>query len=159
MVAVMDDCDQCEEINIEGDCVWGVFATPYLIHINETFNCAVKLNTVMKLVNKRLGIKGIESLNYGIGISYGRALMIKAGYYGSGLNEIVYMGDVVNRASKLCSKSDAQFDQAITCSDSFYSNLNEENKNLLHNPNLFFGDYYQGNVINTAYNEWIDQYG
>jgi class 3 adenylate cyclase len=37
----------------------------------------------------------------GIGMSYGRALMIKAGFNGSGINDVVYMGDVVNRASKL----------------------------------------------------------
>lgn len=37
----------------------------------------------------------------GIGLAYGRALMIKAGYKGSTINEVVWMGDVVNEASKL----------------------------------------------------------
>jgi hypothetical protein len=34
----------------------------------------------------------------------GRALMIKAGYSGSGIADIVYMGDVVNAAAKLAAQ-------------------------------------------------------
>ena len=35
--------------------------------------------------------------------------MIKAGYSGSGINDIVYMGDVVNRAAHLAHKAGQDF--------------------------------------------------
>lgn len=40
-------------------------------------------------------------LRVGIGLADGRALMIKAGFSGSGIHDVVYMGQVVNPAAKL----------------------------------------------------------
>ena len=35
--AVMNSWDQCKEVNINGDCVWGVFETPYKSDIDNVF--------------------------------------------------------------------------------------------------------------------------
>lgn len=40
-------------------------------------------------------------IEIGIGMPWGRALMIKAGYSGSKFNDAVYMGGAVNEAAKL----------------------------------------------------------
>lgn len=59
---------------------------------------------MINVLNYELGKRGIGPISVGIGVDYGRALMITAGYSGSGINDVVYMGDVVNRAAKLASK-------------------------------------------------------
>ena len=64
----------------------------------------------------------------GQGLSYGRALMIKAGYNGSGINDVVYMGDVVNAAAKLAARGSVRtWTPAIMADRDFAQNLNEEN--------------------------------
>lgn len=50
-------------------------------------------------------------------------LMILAGYKGSGLNDVIYMGGVVNNASKLCSKASKGFINEIVVSKSVYDDL------------------------------------
>ena len=55
---------------------------------------------MVKILNYKLGKKGYSTISVGIGIDYGRALMVKAGYSGSGLNDVIWMGDVVNSAWK-----------------------------------------------------------
>ena len=102
-IAVMRDHLEVRHINIEGDCVWGVFSTPYQNQINQAFVTAFYLASLVDILNWRLEKKGYSQISVGIGCSYGDALMIKAGYNGSGVNDIVYMGDVVNESAKLCS--------------------------------------------------------
>jgi hypothetical protein len=75
--------------------------------------------------------------------------MIKAGYEGSAINEVVWMGDVVNEAAKLCAGAGrGLFPNTIMVSGVFYSNLNDDNKQLLQFNST--NGCYQGNVISTA---------
>jgi hypothetical protein len=60
----------------------------------------------------------------GIGLAYGRALMIKAGYNGSGI------ADVVNAAAKLAAQGcNGYFVPPIMIDDQFASDLNETTPN------------------------------
>ena len=90
----------------------------------------------------------------GIGLAFGRILMIKAGYSGSGLNDVVWMGDVVNDSSKLCSYGNKTWrDREMMVSSDFQCNLNDHNKALLEwNSNR---SCYHGNVINIAMDKWL----
>jgi len=45
---------------------------------------------------KRWGAN-FKEIQAGIGVALGIALVIKAGFSGSGINDLIYMGDVVNR--------------------------------------------------------------
>ncbi|MGG2110254.1 hypothetical protein ABFY60_07000 [Lysinibacillus pakistanensis] len=45
---------------------------------------------------KRWGVN-FKDIQAGIGVALGRALVIKAGFSGSGINDLIYMVDVVNR--------------------------------------------------------------
>ena len=86
-------------------------------------------------------------------MSWGRALMIKAGYAGSGLNEVIYMGDVVNLAARLASYGNKTWmDRTLMVSSVFHHNLNDHNKGLLSWSSS--RSCYEGNVINTAMNDW-----
>jgi class 3 adenylate cyclase len=79
--------------------------------------------------------------------------MIKAGYAGSGINEIVYMGDVVNAAAKLAAEANSGYsDELLFVSDGFRFNLNDHNKGLLTWNAA--RNCWHGNVINTAMDQW-----
>ena len=103
--ALMNASDQCKEININGDCVWGVFETPYKSQVDSVFSIAAQLNSLIEILNYKLEKKGYSTISVGIGMDYGRALMVKAGYFGSGLNDVIWMGDVVNSACHLANKA------------------------------------------------------
>ncbi|USE34582.1 hypothetical protein [Endozoicomonas sp. SCSIO W0465] len=100
------------------------------------------------MMNWRFQKKGYASIDVGIGIDYGRALMIKAGYNGSGINDVVWMGDVVNQASALCSKGNKDSNKEIQISPVIYQNLKKENQDLFYS--VLFGDRYEGNLVNVT---------
>lgn len=101
-VAVINADPNCREVFINGDCVSGVLNTPYAGDVNRAFDTAASLHSVTKMLNWRLEQKGYTQIKCGIGLAYGRALMLKAGYRGSSINDVIWMGDVVNEASNLC---------------------------------------------------------
>ena len=159
MVAVFAGYEKVREVNIVGDCVWAVYNTPYQDDINSVFARAFVANSMVDILNKELEKRGITTIKVGIGMSYGRALMIKAGYEGSGMNDVVYMGDVVNAAAKLAAQGNKTWsDRTLMVSDVFKGNLNDENQALL-SWNSTRGCWH-GNVIATAIEEWAnEQYG
>ena len=53
-VAIMNAETNCKEININGDCVWGVFDTPYKSDIDNVISVAARLNSMIKILNYKL---------------------------------------------------------------------------------------------------------
>ena len=53
LVALLNGCDICREVNIHGDCVWGVFNTPYQNDINEdrSYKSTLISNTIYGNLN------------------------------------------------------------------------------------------------------------
>lgn len=154
VIAIINGNAQCSEINVQGDCVWAIFNSPYQNNINEVFLTAFSISSIVDVLNCKLKKRKIDPISIGIGIDYGRALMIKAGYSGSGLNEVVWMGDVVNSASNLCSYGNKSYsDYEIMVSSVIFDNLNEHNQSLLSwNSSR---SCYHGNVINSQMNTWV----
>jgi class 3 adenylate cyclase len=156
MVAVMNNSIWCKEVNIVGDCVSGIFDTPSSTDIDAVFGTAASLSSIIDALNSRLNRFNISTIEVGIGIDYGRALMIKAGYKGSGINDVVWMGDVVNKASHLSGLGSKTFIPAyqywqekygrIVVSPTIYNNLNDHNRGLLK----FNNNVYHGNIVNTV---------
>lgn len=153
MVAILNSDIFAREVNIVGDCVWGVYITPLTQHIDDTFHLAFEANSLMKTLNYKMAQRGYTTpLSAGIGLAYGRALMIKAGYNGSGINDVVYMGDVVNRAAHLAAEGNRGSRPALMVDDVFYNNLNDHNQGLLKwNATL---RCWAGDVIHTGMDEW-----
>lgn len=154
--AIMNSESICKEINIHGDCVWGVFDTPQKPDVDTVFNIAAKLNSMIKILNYKLQKKGYSMISVGIGIDYGRALMVKSGYYGSGLNDVIWMGDVVNSACHIANKAGRDGMKPLVVSSCVYSNLNEHNQNLLRSTYIDFVMHYEGNVINCDMETWYN---
>lgn len=86
-VAIMNSWEMCKEININGDCVWGVFETPYKSNVDDVISVAAQLSSMIKILNYKLKKKKYNTISVGIGIDDGLALMVKAGYSGSGIND------------------------------------------------------------------------
>ncbi|AYF21306.1 adenylate/guanylate cyclase domain-containing protein [Vibrio parahaemolyticus] len=158
LVAIMKNHPKVSEISIEGDCVWGIFDTPYIADIDRVFRVAYEISSLIDVLNIKLRKKKYSELTVGIGVSWGRSLLIKSGYKGSGINEVVWLGSLVSEAAKLCDYGNKTYnDREIMVSDGFYHNLNDHNKSLLvrnHNRGC-----YHGNVISVSMNEWVEKNG
>ena len=159
-VALLNGSRLCKEVTIDGDAVWGVLNTPNKDDINTAFFVCAQLSSLVKLLNCRFEKKttNIKPITVGIGLDYGRALMLKAGFSGSGINDVVWMGDVVNQASKLSGYGNRGYgNKKIMVSDVIYSNLNDSNKSMLER-NLNHGCYHC-DVIAPQMEDWMEKKG
>ncbi|MBF4588253.1 adenylate/guanylate cyclase domain-containing protein [Curtobacterium sp. VKM Ac-2887] len=158
MVAVLNSDSYVREVNIVGDCVWASYKTTVRSHIDDVFRVAYTANTLVKLLNHHLANKEMDQLRVGIGVDYGRVLMIKAGYSGSGINDVVYMGDVVNRAAHLAHEAGRGWGaRPIFLGGDFQQYLNDDNRGLVTAQySSALGTVYVGDVVHTGMNDWID---
>ena len=155
VVAIINSYDDCKEINIVGDCVSAIFNARYQEQLQAMFSCAGKINSLVKILNYKLRKKNIQTISIGIGLAYGRTLMIKAGYSGSSINDVVWMGDVVNEASNLCNKANKGTNKCILVDEDIQNNLTDELKKLLkYNYNEHC---YEGDFVNCAMEDWYEE--
>lgn len=156
MVALMNTSPKVKEVNINGDCVWCVSDTTLKSDIDDMFSLAAKLCSMVDILNYKLKKKGYTTYDVGVGLDYGRALMIKAGHCNSEINDIVWMGDVVNNACHLCNEANNYWsDKRVFLSNIIYDNLNEANKKMCskdHSRNI-----YQANIVNILMNDWLEK--
>lgn len=144
-VAYLEGIDECKEININGDCVWGVLDTR---NMDSLITHAAFINGIILNINKELQKRGYSTLKIGIGIDYGRALMVKAGYPGSGINDVIWMGDVINSACHLCNKANRDGNKNLIISQEVFDGLSNENKQLFRCIFALANDLiYQGDII------------
>ena len=154
MVALMNGHDTCREVNINGDCVWCVCETNYKKDIDGVFSLAAKACSLVDILNYKLKKKGYQRYEVGLGIDYGRALMIKAGYKGSSIQDVLWMGDVVNQACHLSNEANSgYFDKRVFLSNIIYDNLNDDNKKLCTKDGG--RDIYQADIVNIVMNDWL----
>ncbi|MBP7071197.1 MAG: adenylate/guanylate cyclase domain-containing protein [Methanothrix sp.] len=155
-VSIMNGNSNCAEISIIGDGISGIFKTPNKSDIDNVFATGYTISSLIDVLNYKFKKHDIQQINVGIGISDGRALMIKAGYKGSSINELVWMGDVVNEAHKLASFGNkTRSDKRIMASNDIYINLNEDNKKLLEWNQA--RQCYNGNIGRSDIIEWYNQ--
>ena len=113
--------------------------------------------SMIKILNYKLQKKKYDTISVGIGIDNGRALMVKAGYSGSGINEIVWMGDVVNTACHLANKAGRGSRNRIIVTEQIYSNLNDKHKGMLSTYTDGTTTRYEGNIVRTSMENWYKE--
>lgn len=156
MVAIMNSNLKTKEICINGDCVWCVCDTPFKSDIDNVFSLAARICSMVDILNYKLKKKEYSTYEVGVGIDYGRALMIKAGHKNSDINDVVWMGDVVNNACHLCNEANSSlFDKRVFLSNVIFDNLNDTNKKLCSKDDV--RDIYQANIVNIEMNEWLKE--
>lgn len=158
-IAVLNQDPHCGEIFIQGDCVGAVFHIPNSEAVDSVFRRAAELNSLIEHLNWRLSQKKYSKLVCGIGMAVGRALMIKAGYKGSGINDIVWMGNVVNEAAKLCHLGNRDGRGVVQVSAGAFGKLSEENQALLSETREGFGRpiHHQGSFVSNDMAGWTKQ--
>ena len=88
-------------------------------------------------------------------MDYGRALMIKAGHKGSTINDVVWMGDVVNQACHFAGYvgKPGTWGYNLFLSDFIYENLNDDNKELCSKNNFCL--CYQSSAVMSYMDKWL----
>ena len=155
-VAILNSNERCVDIRITGDCVSGIYDTPHKSDIDEMFSDAARINSLIKTLNFKLAEKGMQQVSVGIGMDNGHSLMVKVGYSGSGINDVLWIGGVVNRAPQLCRYANKHKGiESTFVSYKIFVNLSDYNKKLLKKHpvhNCYFGD-----VINVTMDEWNER--
>lgn len=161
-VAVLNSSPYCKQVFIQGDSVSAIFDMPTADALNRIFPLVALLNSVVDLLNLLLLRHQITPIKCGIGIDCGRALMLKAGFEGSRISDIVWMGDVVNRASHLChgaNKNGPPIRISSTVQSRINQNLISGNRLSLVDKGLLSADYYEVDLINIVLNDRVRMLG
>lgn len=156
VTAIMNGNLKCAEINLLVNSVSGFFDTPLAEDIDEVFSTGGKISSIVDIMNYKFKKLWAGEVTIGIGIAYGKALLIRTGYRGSNLGGVIWTGDVVKEASRLASWGNREpEDMETMVSEIVYCNLNEANQQLLVlNPRR---DCYHGDVVNSFMNNWYKQ--
>ena len=162
IVAIFQSSNSCKEINIVGDSVWAIFEAKEKKNVLEVFSAAYMSESLIQNLNYKLCKKNIEEIKTGIGICKGNALMIKAGFKGSGINDVIYMGNVVNQASKMCSKARKEVNSGLVIDDNTYQDLfgYQNLSNVTYQSMFSFNfqsNYYHGTIINIGMESWLNE--
>ena len=83
--------------------------------------------------------------------------MVKAGYSGSGINDVIWMGDVVNTACHLANKEGRGIRNKIVVTEQIYNNLNDSHKKLLSEFVDGETTLYEGDIIRKNMDKWYNE--
>lgn len=165
IIEILRDDDNLREIGIRGDCVYAIYTTPYQNDIYELVDKTFWINTYMKMLNKLLYQRSLPQIKVGIGMSTAQELVVKAGRKDVGINNKVWIGEAVTKASNLSSIGNKNGNQSLVYSKSSYNNFinlllkRNESKNLesyfkYHSDNEN-GEYYTTDLIKFDFYNWI----
>lgn len=165
IIEILRNDTNLREIGIRGDCVYGVFSTPFRQDTSDIANYASWINTEIKMLNKLLVNKGYDTINVGIGVSTAQELIVKAGRKNTGINSKVWIGEAVTKASKLSSLGNKNYIKPIVFSSITYENIIEiwekeapdARSWFNQNYSIDYGKYYHGDIIQVGFNNWIEK--
>ena len=165
VIRILRSDENFRDLGIRGDCVFAVYSASSNEEIGDIFNCAVLVNTFLKMINKGLADKKWPELRIGIGLGYDpNELVIKTGEKGSGYNDFVWIGNAVIDASNCCDVANKKGLNPIVASYYFYDKLKNEKANSEKTYEKLFkkkysNDYggyiYDADKIRVDFNEWI----
>ncbi|MFV8830133.1 adenylate cyclase [Alkalihalobacterium sp. APHAB7] len=156
------DGNDLKEIGIRGDCVFAVYSTPKKMDLYEIANRAFYINTYMKMLNKLLEERNLPKIKAGIGLATQVTLAVKAGRKSSGINNLVWIGEAIAKASKLSDLGNKDDKKPIVMSSTFYNNyidvqpVDNAKQWWTYVNDDTYGAYYHGNVTKTEFNNWIE---
>ncbi|MCT4606321.1 MAG: adenylate cyclase [Marinisporobacter sp.] len=165
IIEILRDGDNLREIGIRGDCVYAIYTTPQMTDEYKILNKACFINTYMKMLNKLLEDKDYPKILVGIGVSTSKELVVKAGRKDVGINNKVWIGDAVTKASNLSSLGNKEGLKTLVFSELSYNNFidelvkecGEKAKNWFEkHSGTDYGTYYDANIIIEEFDKWID---
>ena len=155
-VAILNSNELCLDIKINGEFLSGIYNTPRKADIDAMFSDAARITSLVKTLSRKLEERGLHKVSACIGMDYGRSLMVKAGYSGSGINEIFWIGDVFGRSAQLRGLAKKHKGPESTfVSPKIFINLGEYHKRLLQKHPSH--NCYMGDVVNVTMDEWNEK--
>lgn len=165
IIEILRKDENLREIGIRGDCVYAIYTTPSQNHEYSCLDKTSMINTYMQMLNKLLATKNYPQIDVGIGMATDKELVVKAGRKGTGINNLVWIGNAVTKASNLSSVANKNTIDTICYSDLSYNNIIEilakrlpdENVRSWFNKHssLHLETYYSTRVIHPEFYEWI----
>lgn len=166
IISILKDDNNYREIGIRGDSVYCIYNASYQTDLVDIFHHAYRINSFMGMLNKLLKKNGYSTIRAGIGLGCSQDLIIKAGQNGSGINDKIWIGKAVVDAAHLSDVANRNGISPIAMSPLFYENVlerlcNENEKYKLWisaHASSYHGsvDYYHCDIIETNFNEWIE---
>jgi class 3 adenylate cyclase len=166
VIEILRKDSNLREIGIRGDCVYGIFTTPTNEDVDNVAQKSFWINTFIKMLNKLLSGKGFPEIQVGIGVSTDKELVVKAGRKGVGINNSVWIGDAVTKASNLSSLGNKKGYRTILISEFTYNCMIDIMKNRNAGKNVEswfryhtisdFGNFFDANIIKEQFDNWID---
>lgn len=166
IIEILREDDNLREIGIRGDCVYAIYTTPLQKDIYEMAEKTFFINTFMKMLNKLLEKKYYPTIKVGIGMSTAKELVVKAGRKNASINNKVWIGDAVTKASNLSSLGNKDGVLPIVFSELSYINFieklventpNDNPKSWFEEESTYeYGIYYSADIIKTDFNNWIE---
>lgn len=164
VIEILRDDDNLREIGIRGDCVYAIYTTPTNASEHDLYEKTVTINTLINMLNTMFNDRGFNQIAVGIGLSTAQELVVKAGRKGANINNKVWIGSAVTKASKFSSIANKNGIKPIVISDSSYSSIIEIEKKeqgddcvswFTSHYDANLGTYYDCSVIKTQFSEWI----
>lgn len=163
IIEILRDAEYLKEIGIRGDCVYAIYNTPNEI---DEYRCARKtfyINTYLEMLNKLLEERGEACFKAGIGMATAQELVVKSGRKHTGINNKVWIGEAVTRASNLSSLGQKDGKKRLFFSSSSYNIFIKKLKKKKPEAENWFTEYtdedgeiiYGADIIISAFNEWI----
>lgn len=166
VIEILRKEEKLREIGIRGDCVYGIYTTPYKSNIHNICDMSFYINTFMGMLNRLLDDKSFPNIKVGIGISTSKELVVKAGRKNTGINNKVWIGDAVTKASNLSSLGNKNGYKSIVLSSMTYDNIieilvessGEEAKSWFNQRYTSdYGTIYDAGIIKTEFEKWISE--
>ncbi|MCY7911118.1 adenylate cyclase [Bacillus inaquosorum] len=162
-ILIKDTDDDMMEVGIRGDCVYAIYSTSTKADLYDVSYRASYINTYIKMLNKLLQDRHLPIITVGIGLAAEETLAVKAGRKSSGINNLVWIGESVAKASKLSDLGNKNGIGPIVMSKIFYNNYidiamekNEESKSWWYKKtDTSYGEFYHGDVIIVDFNKWV----
>lgn len=151
IINILKSNDKYRQIGIRGDSVFGIYSTDYQKDVLELLNVAADCNSFLKLLNSVLVKNNFPSIRAGIGLGLSQDLIIKVGKSGTGINDMVWIGDSVVDAANFSSVANRKGRNQIVMSKLFYNNMIDLQIKVNENSKNWFKEIYISEFNQNAY--------
>ncbi len=163
VIEIMHSNENYHDIGIRGDCVYGIFSSPFQEDIYEATNVAFYINTFCKMLNKKLTQNDLKNISIGIGVATSKTIVLKSGRKYKNINDNIWFGESVSLASHLSNLANKKFSKPIIISSITYDNIinqmyrnNSEAKTWFIKEEYGKHEIFTCDIIKTEFKKWIE---
>jgi class 3 adenylate cyclase len=99
ITSILRSLPKCKGVTLDGDNIYGVFDASLTSGLDNVFALAVIGKSILEIMNHKLRSHHMPAISAGIGIDYGKVLMVKTEF--KQVQDPVWLGDVIYFAARL----------------------------------------------------------